>query len=108
MPKPRTVEELLAIVERHVDAAHRPVLRSTTDPARGLPRFKTKAQHAQDERVLKVLLALLAELHPGGAAVDRLQQESYERIDGAALAAEDKALRRRLQGIPEVAPQQTN
>lgn len=105
MPKPETLAELLAVVERHVDNAHRPVLRSTTDPARGLPRFKTKAQQAQDERVLKALLVLLVELDPRGADLDRLQQESYGRIDGAALAAEDKALRRRLQGIPEVAPQ---
>jgi hypothetical protein len=62
--RPATFEDVVAVVERHVDDAHRRVLRSTTDPARGLPRFKKKAEQAQDERVLSVLLALLADVHP--------------------------------------------
>jgi hypothetical protein len=95
---------VVAVVERHVDDAHRRVLRSTTDPARGLPRFKKKAEQAQDERVLAVLLALLAEVHPRVLTPEQLQAESYERIDGAVLAGEDTRLRRRLQGIPERAP----
>jgi hypothetical protein len=92
------------VVESHVDEAHRRVLRSTTDPARGLPRFKKKAEQAQDERVLAVLLALLADIYPQVLTPERLKADSYARIDGAALAAEDTRLRRRLQGIPERAP----
>lgn len=102
------VGAVLAVIERHVDDAHRAVLRSTTDPARGLPRFKTKAQQAQDERVLRVLLGLLVEVDPSGSSIEQLQQASYQRIDGATLAADDTRLRRRLQGIPEVAPQLTS
>jgi hypothetical protein len=93
----------VALIEQHVDESHRRVLRSTTDPARGLPRFKKKAEQAQDERVLDVLLALLAEVHPDQLPSERLRTASYERIDGAVLASEDTRLRRRLQGIPEVA-----
>jgi hypothetical protein len=104
MPRTRTVGEVIEVIERHVDVAHRDALRSTTDPDRGLPRFKTKAQQAQDDRTLRVLLTLLAEVHPSGATIDQLQQASYARIDGAQLAADDTRLRRRLQGIPEVAP----
>lgn len=95
---------MVAIIERYVDDAHRRVLRSTTDPARGLPRFKKKAEQALDERELRVLLALLAEVFPEVLDPDRLQAASYERIQGAALAAEDTRVRRRLQGIPETAP----
>ena len=73
--RPESSAEVVAVIERYVDDAHRRVLRSTTDPARGLPRFKKKAEQAQDER-----------------------------IDGAALVAEGTRLRRRLQGIPETAP----
>jgi hypothetical protein len=102
--QPETLAEVVAVIERYVDDAHRRVLRSTTDPARGLPRFKKKAEQAQDERVLRVLLALLGEVHAEGLPLDRLQAASYERIDGAALAAEETRLRRRLQGIPEIAP----
>jgi hypothetical protein len=87
--------------------AHRDALRSTTDPERGLPRFKTKAQQTQDDRTLRVLLRLLAEIHPSGGTIDQLQQASYARIDGAQLAADDTRLRRRLQGIPEIAPNLT-
>ncbi len=87
-----------------MDEAHRRVLRSTTDPARGLPRFKKKAEQILDERVLNVLLALLAEVHAEALTPDQLRTDSYARIDGAALEAEDKRLRRRLQGIPETAP----
>jgi hypothetical protein len=53
---------------------------------------------------MNVLLALLAEVHSEGLDKERLQQESFERIDGATLAAEDTKIRRRLQGIPETAP----
>ena len=102
--RPESSAEVVAVIERYVDDAHRRVLRSTTDPARGLPRFKKKAEQAQDERVLRVLLALLAEVHPEVLDIDRLQAASYERIDGAALVAEGTRLRRRLQGIPETAP----
>jgi hypothetical protein len=102
--RPESSAEVVAVIERYVDDAHRRVLRSTTDPARGLPRFKKKAEQAQDERVLRVLLALLAEVHPEVLDIDRLQAASYERIDGAALVAEETRLRRRLQGIPETAP----
>src|SRR5947209_6774433 len=99
MARPETGPEIIAVIERHVDDAHRRVLRSTTDPARSLPRFKKKAEQAQDERVLAVLLDLLAEVQPQEAPVDRLRADSYARIDGAALEAEDTRLRRRLQGI---------
>jgi hypothetical protein len=101
MTRPSTHAEVVAILEQRVDDAHRRVLRSTTDPARGLPRFKKKAEQALDERVLDVLLALLAEIHADVVDTDRLRAESYERIDGPGLAAEDTRLRRRLQGIPE-------
>ena len=104
MSRPRTPAEIVAIVERHVDDAHRNALRSTTDPARGLPRFKKKAEQALDERMLNVLLRLLAEIHTATLTADQLRIASYARIDGPALAAEDTRLRRRLQGIPEVAP----
>jgi hypothetical protein len=104
MTRPATPTEIVAIVERHVDDAHRRVLRSTTDPARGLPRFKKKAEQITDERVLNVLLRLLAEIHTAPLTVDQLRTASYERIDGPTLATEDTRLRRRLQGIPEVAP----
>jgi hypothetical protein len=104
MTRPGTPADIVAIVERHLDDAHRRVLRSTTDPARGLPRFKKKAEQALDERVLDVLLRLLAEIHTARLPIDQLRIASYERIDGPALAAEDTRLRRRLQGIPEVAP----
>jgi hypothetical protein len=107
MPKPLAFAAVIEVIERHVDVAHRDALRSTTDPDRGLPRFKTKAQQAQDDRTLRVLLTLLAEVHPSGATIDQLQQASYARIDGAQLATEDTRLRRRLQGIPEVAPNLT-
>ena len=102
--RPDTSAGVVAIIERYVDDAHRRVLRSTTDPARGLPRFKKKAEQAQDERVLRVLLTLLSEVHPEVLDLDRLQAASYQRIDGATLAVEETRLRRRLQGIPEVAP----
>jgi hypothetical protein len=103
MARPHTAAEVVAIIERHVDEAHRRVLRSTTDPERGLPRFKKKAEQAQDERVLDVLLALLAESHAEVLPADRLRADSYARIEGPLLAAEDTRLRRRLQGIPEFA-----
>jgi hypothetical protein len=102
--RPETYAEVVAVVESHVDEAHRRVLRSTTDPARGLPRFKKKAEQAQDERVLAVLLALLADISPQVLTPERLKADSYARIDGPTLAAEDTRLRRRLQGIPERAP----
>jgi hypothetical protein len=105
MPRPQTYAEVLAVIERHVDDAHRHILRSATDPARGLPRFKTKSEQAQDRRGFSVLLALLAEAHSEGWDADRLRQASYDRIEGALLAAEDTRIRRRLQGIPEKAPQ---
>jgi hypothetical protein len=101
MPKPQTYAEVLAVIEQHVDEAHRRILRSTTDPARGLPRFKTKSEHAQDLRGFAVLLALLVDAHSEGSDADRLRQASYERIEGAVLEADDKGIRRRLQGIPE-------
>jgi len=104
MSRPKTYAEVVEVIERHVDDVHRRVLRSTTDPARGLPRFKKKAEQAQDERALDTLLRLLAEVHPEVLTVDRLRADSYTRIDGPALAAEDTRLRRRLQGIPETAP----
>ena len=104
MARPRTHAEVVAVIERHVDDAQRRVLRSTTDPARGLPRFKKKAAQSEDERVLDILLALLAEVHVEVLTPDRLRADSYDRIDGPRLEAEDKRLRRRLQGIPETAP----
>jgi hypothetical protein len=103
MDRPRTCTEVVAVIERRVEQAHRRMLRSTTDPARGPPRFKKKAEQAQDERVLDVLLALLAEVHPEVLTPDRVRAASYDRIDGLLLASEDTRLRRRLQGIPEVA-----
>ena len=101
MTRPQTYAEVVEVLERHLDEAHRVVLRSTTDPGRTLPRFKTKSEAAQDQRALDVLLALLADVHSESADKERLLKESYERIDGAALAAEDTKIRRRLQGIPE-------
>jgi hypothetical protein len=102
--RPKTHAEVLQVIERHVDDAHRRVLRSTTDPERSLPRFKKKAEQAEDERALDTLLRLLAEVHPEVLTLDRLRSDSYTRIDGDALAAEDTRVRRRLQGIPETAP----
>jgi hypothetical protein len=104
MPAPETVAELLAVIERHVDDAHRHVLRSATDPGRSLPRFKTRSEQAQELRALNTLLALLVEVRADGADRDRLRKESYDRIDGDVLAREDTLIRRRLQGIPETAP----
>ena len=66
-----TSSEVVAVIERYVDDAHRRVLRSTTDPERGLPRFKKKAEQAMDERVLRVLLELLREVHPEVLDVER-------------------------------------
>jgi hypothetical protein len=105
MPRPHTYADVLAVIERHVDEAHRRILRSTTDPAKGLPRFKKKSEHAQDLRGFSVLLALLADAHSEGWDADRLRQASYDRIEGTLLEAEDTRIRRRLQGIPERAPQ---
>ena len=102
--RPKTYAEVVEVIERHVDDIHRRVLRSTTDPARGLPRFKKKAEQVQDERILESLLRLLADVHPEELTVDRLRSDSYARIDGPTLAAEDTRMRRRLQGIPETAP----
>jgi hypothetical protein len=104
MSRPKTYAEVLAVVERHVDDALRRAVRSTTDPEKGLPRFKKKAEQAQDDRALDTLLALLAEIHPEVLALDRLRADSFTRIDGPALALEDTRLRRRLQGIPETPP----
>ena len=104
MPAPETTAEIVAIIERHIDDAHRHVLRSATDPGRSLPRFKTKSEQAQELRALNVLLALLKEVRADGADNDRLRQESYQRIDGDVLSREDTLIRRRLQGIPETAP----
>ena len=104
MSAPETLADLLAIIEKHVDDAHRHVLRSATDPGRSLPRFKTKSEQAQELRALNVLLALLVEARADGADRDRLRKESYDRIDGAVLEREDTLIRRRLQGIPEIAP----
>jgi hypothetical protein len=104
MSRPNTYPEVVHVIERHVDDAHRRVLRSTTDPERSLPRFKKKAEQAQDERALDTLLSVLADVLPEVLPLDRLRSDSYARIDGPALAAEDKRIRRRLQGIPETAP----
>jgi hypothetical protein len=105
MSSPQSQAEVLDIIERHVDAAHRHVLHSATDPGRSLPRFKTKSEQAQELRALNVLLALLVEVRADGSDADRLRQESYQRIDGDVLSRADTLIRRRLQGIPEVAPQ---
>jgi hypothetical protein len=105
MTRPESYTQVIEVIERHLDEAHRVVLRSTTDPGRSLPRFKTKSEAAQDQRAMNVLLALLAEVHSEGLDRERLQQASFERIDGASLVAEDTKIRRRLQGIPEIAPQ---
>src|ERR1700704_5342017 len=104
MTRPETHAQVIEMIERHLDEAHRVVLRSTTDPGRTLPRFKTKSEAAQDLRALHVLLRLLADVVSDGSDKELLQQASYARIDGASLAAEDTKIRRRLQGIPEVAP----
>jgi len=104
MPVPETTAEIVAVIERHIDDAHRHVLRSATDPGRSLPRFKTKSEQAQELRALNTLLTLLVELRSDGSDKDRLRQESYARIDGDVLAREDTLVRRRLQGIPESAP----
>lgn len=105
MSGPHTFAAVIEAIERHLDDAHRDVLRSATDPAKGLPRFKTKSQQAQDQRAMQVLLALLVDVDPAGGPADRLREESYARIDGPALMADDTRIRRRLQGIPETAPQ---
>jgi Mg2+ and Co2+ transporter CorA len=104
MPRPQTYAEVVQLIEDHLDEVHRQVLRSTTDPARGLPRFKKKAEQAQDERALDTLLRVLADVHREVLTLDRLRSDSYARIDGDALVAEDTRIRRRLQGIPERAP----
>ena len=102
--RPKSYAEVVKVIKRHVDDAHRRVLRSTTDPERGLPRFKKKAEQTQDERALDTLLRVLADVLPEPLTLDRLRADSYARIDGATLAAEDTRIRRRLQGIPEMAP----
>jgi hypothetical protein len=107
MPRPKTQAEVVAVIERHLDEAHRRIVRSTTDPAKGLPRFKTKSEHAQDLRGFSVLLALLVDANADGWDADRLRQASYDRIEGTLLAEDDTRIRRRLQGIPERAPQST-
>ncbi len=104
MPAPETIAEIVAVIERHIDDAHRHVIRSATDPGRSLPRFKTKSEQAQELRALNTLLALLVEVRADGSDKDRLRQESYARIDGDVLSREDTLIRRRLQGIPELAP----
>jgi hypothetical protein len=106
LPAPETTAEIVAIIERHIDDAHRHVLRSATDPGRSLPRFKTKSEQAQELRALNALLAVLKEIRADGSDADRLRQESYQRIDGDVLSREDTLIRRRLQGIPETAPTQ--
>ena len=78
MPNLPTTAEILAIIERHVDDAHRRMLRSVTDTM----RFKTKSEKAQEERALKVLMAVLVEVHASGSSAERLLKESYDRIDG--------------------------
>src|SRR6266567_2404673 len=105
MPRPHTYAEVLAVIERHVDDAHRHLLRSATDPTKGLPRFKSKSEQAQEQRAFNVLLALLVDAHSAAWDADRLRQASYDRIEGTLLAAEDTRIRGRLQGIPERAPQ---
>jgi hypothetical protein len=104
MPAPETTGEIVAIIERHIDDAHRHVLRSATDPGRSLPRFKTKSEQAQELRALNTLLKVLVEIRADGSDADRLRQESYVRIDGDVLTRDDTLIRRRLQGIPEAAP----
>ena len=104
MPAPETTAEIVAIIERHIDDAHRHVVRSATDPGRTLPRFKTKSEQAQELRALNTLLKLLLEIRADGSDADRLRQESYARIDGDTLSREDTLVRRRLQGIPEAPP----
>lgn len=104
MSRPKTYAEVVQVIEHYVDDVHRQVLRSTTDPARGLPRFKKKAEQAQDERALDTLLRVLADVHSEVLNLDRLRSDSYTRIDGDALVAEDTRVRRRLQGIPQTAP----
>ena len=92
MARPQTHAEVVAVIEDHVDEALRRVLRCTTDPARGLPRFKKKAEQSLDDRGLNGLLALLAEVHTEALTPDQLRTASYARIDGAALEADDKRL----------------
>jgi hypothetical protein len=104
MSRPKTYTEVLQVIEHHLDEVHRQVLRTTTDPARGLPRFKKKAEQVQDERALDTLLRVLADVHPEVLTLDRLRSDSYTRIEGDELVAEDRRVRRRLQGIPETAP----
>jgi hypothetical protein len=104
MPAPETLADVFAVIERHIDDAHRHVLRSATDPGRTLPRFKTKSEQAQELRALNVLLKLLVEARSDGSDADRLRKESYDRIEGPTLEREDTLIRRRLQGIPETAP----
>jgi hypothetical protein len=104
MARAETYAEVVTVIERHLDEAHRHVLRSATDPARGLPRFKTKSEKAQEQRALNALVSLLAEVQAVAWPAERLLKESYARIGGDALAAEDTRIRRRLQGIPETAP----
>src|ERR1700730_14291450 len=107
MARPQTCADVLGVIEGHVDEAHRRILCGTTDPEKGLPRFKTKSEHAQDLRGFSVLLALLVDANVEGWDADRLRQASFDRIEGPRLADEDTRIRRRLQGIPERAPQST-
>ena len=105
MATPETYADVLAVIERHLDDAHRHILRAVTDPARGLPRFKTKSEQLREQRGFEVLLALLVDARADGADAERLREASYRRIGGDLVADEDKLIRRRLQGIPERAPQ---
>src|SRR5438552_15081385 len=101
MTRQQTQAGVVAVIERHVDGVLRRGLRSTTDPGRSLPRFKKRAEQVLDERALDVLLAVLADVVEDVVTRDRLRADSYDRIDGQRLEADDKRLRRRLQGIPE-------
>ena len=56
----------------------------------------------------KNVRVLLGEVQAVAWPFERLVKESYARINGDAIAAEDTRIRRRLQGIPEVAPSSTD
>jgi hypothetical protein len=77
--RPKTYAQVVEVIERHVDDVHRRVLRSTTDPERGLSRFKKRAEQAQDELALDTLLRVLADVHPEVLTPDRLRSDSYAR-----------------------------
>jgi hypothetical protein len=95
--KPTTTEEMLEIVRHHVDQVQRASLRGLAHTASGVPRWKTQRQMLAEQNRLDALLVLLGDLDPRfGVTEAKLRQESYDRIDGAAIVQQDQTQQRAL------------